>query len=175
MRELFLTLLANRSVHGYEIRRALEGEFGDLLPPLNAGQIYTTLARLERDGLVVGRDVAEDARGKRIYELTGEGRVALQRWIDAPVSGTRLKDEFFMKFVVVAAAGRADPYQLLDAQRREYLRALRELDGIDGERTNGATAELLVEGAILHLKADMEWLDVIEQRLPARNSHDQRD
>jgi DNA-binding PadR family transcriptional regulator len=170
MRELFLTLLANRTAHGYEIRRSLEEAFGDMLPPLNAGQIYTTLARLERDGLVRGRDVAEDTRGKRVYELTSEGQRALERWIDAPVAGTRLKDEFFMKFVVVVTAGLADPLRLLDAQRRAYLRELRELDGLDGARTSGATAELLVEGAVLHLKADMEWLDIIEQRLTARSS-----
>ena len=148
----------------------MEDAFGDLLPPLNAGQIYTTLARLERDGLVVGRDVADDTRGKRIYELTGEGREELRRWIDASVAGTRLKDEFFMKFVVVVAAGLADPHQLLGAQRRAYLRELRELDSLDGEGHSVATAELLVEGAILHLKADIEWLDIIEQRLTSRST-----
>jgi DNA-binding PadR family transcriptional regulator len=114
----------------------LENEFGRLLPALNAGQIYSTLARLERDGLIVGPSVAGDSRRKRVYELTESGRAALASRIETPVPGPRLKDEFFMKFVVVAAAGLA--------------------------------AELLVEGAVLHLKADLEWLDLIEQRLSVR-------
>ena len=78
----------------------MEQEFGDLLPALNAGQIYVTLGRLERDGLVVGQAVPGDSRGKRVYELTEAGREALAAWIEAPVSGRRLKDEFFMKFIV---------------------------------------------------------------------------
>jgi DNA-binding PadR family transcriptional regulator len=74
----------------------LEHEFGDLLPALNAGQISTTLGRLERDGLVVGQAVPGDSRGKRVYELTDAGRATLAAWIEQPVPGRRLKDEFFM-------------------------------------------------------------------------------
>ena len=168
MREVFLTLLAGRGAYGYELRQTLEQRFGDLLPALNAGQIYTTLARLERDGLVVGRDVPEDNRGKRVYELTDAGREVLTAWINSPIPGTRLKDDFFMKFVLVAAAGLADPRALLDQQRREYLQSLRDLDGLLDTQAGSATTELLVEGAILHLKADLEWLDLIEQRIPTQ-------
>jgi DNA-binding PadR family transcriptional regulator len=165
MRELFLTLLTGRSAYGYELRQKLEREFGDLLPTLNAGQVYTTLARLERDGLIVGRDVVADTRGKRVYTLTDAGRIALSEWIETPVPGVRLKDEFFMKLVLVAGAGLAEPRSLLERQRREYLQSLRDLDGLLESRAKSATAELLVEGAILHLKADLEWLDMIEQRI----------
>jgi DNA-binding PadR family transcriptional regulator len=166
MRELFLTLLTGRSAYGYELRQTLEREFGDLLPTLNAGQIYTTLARLERDGLIVGHDVPADTRGKRVYALTDEGRAVLSEWIETPVPGTRLKDEFFMKLVLVAGAGLAEPRKLLEGQRREYLQSLRDLDDLLETRAKSGTAELLVEGAILHLKADLEWLDMIEQRIP---------
>jgi DNA-binding PadR family transcriptional regulator len=165
MRELFLTLLSTRSAYGYELRQTLEHEFGDLLPAINAGQIYTTLARLERDGLVVGRNIEEDSRGKRMYELTNRGRDVLAKWIDSPTPGTRLKDEFFMKFVLVAAAGLADPRTMLERQRREYLQSMRDLDGWLARRAESATTELLVEGAILHLKADLQWLDLIDQRV----------
>jgi DNA-binding PadR family transcriptional regulator len=170
MRELFLTLLSRRGAYGYELRQALDRQFGALLPTLNAGQIYTTLARLERDGLVVGRDVLEDTRGKRVYEITDDGRAVLAEWIASPVSGTRLKDEFFMKFVIVVAAGLAQPRQLLDRQRREYLQSLRDLDGLLETQPKSATTELLVEGAILHVKADLEWLDLIEQRVAREHS-----
>jgi DNA-binding PadR family transcriptional regulator len=165
MRELFLALLAGERGHGYELRQALQQEFGDLLPALNAGQIYSTLARLERDGLVLGQDVAGDSRGKRVYELTEAGRAELARWIDTPVPGTRLKDEFFMKLAVVASAGLADPRTVIEGQRREYLQSLRDLDAVLAANGKGAAAELLVEGAMLHLNADLEWLDLIERRL----------
>jgi DNA-binding PadR family transcriptional regulator len=165
MKELFLALLSGERVHGYELKQSLEQEFGDLLPSLNAGQIYVTLGRLERDGLVVGHAVPGDGRGKRVYELTDAGRAALTAWIDAPLPGTRLKDPFFMKLVVLAAAQLAEPKQLLDAQRREYLQSLRDLNALLEANGKPPAAELLVEGAILHLKADLEWLDLIEQRL----------
>jgi DNA-binding PadR family transcriptional regulator len=166
MREFFLTLLTGGSACGYELRQTLERAFGDLLPTLNAGQIYTTLARLERDGLIVGRDVLADTRGKRVYTLTDAGRAVLSEWIEPAVPGVRLKEEFFMKLVLVAGAGLAEPRRLLEGQRREYLQSLRELDDLLETRAQSVTAELLVEGAILHLKADLEWLDMIEQRIP---------
>ena len=151
--------------HGYELKQSFEQEFGDLLPALNAGQIYVTLGRLERDGLVVGQAVPGDSRGKRLYELTEAGRAALAAWIELPVSGRRLKDEFFMKFIVVASTRLAEPKQLLEGQRREYLQSLRDLNALLETNGREPAAELLIEGAILHLRADLEWLELIEQRL----------
>jgi hypothetical protein len=81
------------------------------------------------------------------------------------VPGARLKDEFFMKFVVVTSARLAEPRALLERQRREYLQSLRDLDALLAADGKGLAAELLVEGALLHAKADLEWLDMIEQRL----------
>jgi DNA-binding PadR family transcriptional regulator len=165
MRELFLALLSGQPAHGYELKQSLEQEFGDLLPALNAGQIYVTLGRLERDGLAVGQAVPGDSRGKRLYELTEAGRAALAAWIELPVSGRRLKDEFFMKFIVVASTQLAEPKQLLEGQRREYLQSLRDLNALLDANGKGPAAALLIEGAILHLRADLEWLELIEQRL----------
>jgi len=168
MRELFLALLSDEHAHGYELKRALEQEFGSLLPVLNAGQIYTTLARLERDGLVVGEPVQGDSRGKRVYRLTDAGRAMLAKWIETPASGRRLKDEFFMKLVVAYSAGLARPEKLIESQRREYLQSLRDLNVVLEANGKEPAAELLLEGAILHLKADLEWLDLIERRLASR-------
>jgi DNA-binding PadR family transcriptional regulator len=163
MRELFMALLAGKGEHGYQVKQALEAEFGDVLPAMNTGQVYSTLARLERDGLVEGESIPDDSRGKRVYRLTAAGRAALAQWIDTPVPGSRLKDEFFMKFVVVTSVGLAEPATLIEQQRREYLQSLRDLDAALEAGTSPAS-ELLVEGAILHLKADIDWLDLIEAR-----------
>src|SRR3712207_5200692 len=127
MRYPFLALLAERPAHGYELKQALEQRFGSTLPPLNAGQIYTTLSRLERDGLVLGSDVPDDSRQKRVYELTDDGRRVLAEWVDKPTPATRLRDEFFMKLVLAGDSGIADPRRLIERQRREYLQALRDL------------------------------------------------
>ena len=105
---------------------------------MNAGQIYSTLARLERDGLIVGQDDLSDSRGKRVYTLTDAGRAALSEWIETPVPGTRLKDEFFMKLVLVAGVGLAEPRKLLEGQRREYLQSLRDLDDLLETRAKSA-------------------------------------
>jgi hypothetical protein len=70
-----------------------------------------------------------------------------------------------MKLVLVAGAGLAEPRKLLEVQRREYFQSLRDLDGLLQTQAKSTTTELLVEGAILHLRADLEWLDMIEQRI----------
>jgi hypothetical protein len=70
-----------------------------------------------------------------------------------------------MKLVVVVSARLSEPKTLIEAQRREYLQSLRDLDALLAANGRGVAAELLVEGAVLHAKADLEWLDLIEQRL----------
>jgi DNA-binding PadR family transcriptional regulator len=166
MRYPFLALLASGPAHGYELKQELEQRFGRMLPPLNAGQIYTTLGRLERDGLVRGDRVEQDGRpNKRVYELTEDGRQALADWVASPAPGTRLKDEFFMKLVLAGLTGVADPRALIERQRREYLQSLRDLTELASRGDGDPAVELLLEGAALHLKADLEWLDLCDQRL----------
>lgn len=166
MRYPVLALLAKGPAHGYELKQSLDGQFGDVWPPVNVGQIYTTLARLERDGLVRGRDVSQSsAPNKRDYELTDRGRAALEKWTNETSASPRLKDEFFMKLSMARLAGIGEPLDLIERQRGQYLQALRDLEVVagrmDGERD--AMADLLVEGASLHLQADLKWLDVCEE------------
>ncbi|WP_028067230.1 PadR family transcriptional regulator [Solirubrobacter soli] len=166
MRFPLLALLANGPAHGYELKSAMEQRFGAVLPPLNAGQIYTTLGRLERDGLVDDDAVAQNGRpNKRVYKLTEKGKSELAGWVADSTPQTRLKDDFFIKLVLARAAGIADPAELIDRQRTAYLQALRDLDDVAAQANGDDTAALLVEGAALHLEADLKWLDLCEQRL----------
>ena len=168
MRFPLLALLATGPGHGYELKQALEQRFGSVLPPLNAGQIYTTLSRLERDGLVDDDAVAQNGRpNKRVYRLTEAGRAELGGWVRNSTPATRLKDDFFIKLVLARSAGIADPLELIDRQRSAYLQALRSLDDVAAQADGDVTAALLVEGAALHLDADLKWLDLCEQRLGA--------
>jgi DNA-binding PadR family transcriptional regulator len=160
-----LALLASAPAHGYELKQQLEGHFGAALPPLNTGQIYTALSRLERDGLVEGDEVAEGSRNKRVYRTTEAGRHALDEWVAQPSPATRLRDEFFMKLVLAGRAGIADPRVLIERQRGEYLQALRDLDRLQAATNGDAAQSLLIEGAALHLEADLKWLALCEDRL----------
>jgi DNA-binding PadR family transcriptional regulator len=163
-----LAMLASSPAHGYELKRELEQHFGAALPPLNTGQIYTSLARLERDGLVDADRVAQDSRpNKRVYRLTAQGQAALDEWVTQPTPGTRLRDEFFMKLVLAGRAGIADPRVLIERQRGAYLQALRDLDHLSGAANGDWAGSLLIEGAALHLEADLKWLALCEERLTA--------
>jgi DNA-binding PadR family transcriptional regulator len=173
MRQAFLALLSKRPAHGYELKQALENTFGPGWPRINFGQIYTTLSRLERDGLVQSQDVPQEGRpDKRVYALTPKGRRDLEDWVAASTVGPRLKDEFFMKIVLARLSGIADHNTLIERQRREYLQALKDLDGLTVDRSPDAdpAAALLVEGAILHLQADLKWLDACEERFAAQTA-----
>jgi len=175
MRNTLLALLAEGAAHGYELKQGIEQIFGDAWPPLNIGQVYTTLGRLERDGLVASSHVPQAGRpDKRVYELSDAGREEVRRWLVEPVSGPRLKDEFFTKLIlarlpgVAALNGHTDPAALIARQRRDYLQTLRDLNGLLLKQYSGGSptsAALLIEGAILHLEADLKWLDLCEQRL----------
>jgi DNA-binding PadR family transcriptional regulator len=165
MRNALLALLTEGPTHGYELKLAFERLFGAVWGSINVGQIYTTLGRLERDGLVRSREVEQSGRpDKRVYELTGEGRGALTQWLAQPVEGARLKDEFFMKLMLASLAG-GEPVQLLDRQRTQSLQSLRDLDALALETEADSPTQLLIEGTMLHLQADLRWLDRCEERL----------
>ncbi len=169
-----LALLVASPAHGYELKQQLEGHFGAALPPLNTGQIYTALARLERDGLVEGDAVAEDSRNKRVYRATEAGRAAVDDWVAQPSQGTRLRDEFFMKLILAGRTGIAPPAALIERQRAEYLQALRDLDRLAAAAGGDPAQALLIEGAALHLEADLKWLALCEQRLTEEVMNGQR-
>jgi DNA-binding PadR family transcriptional regulator len=110
--------------------------------------------------------VAQNGRpNKRVYRLTSDGQAELDRWVQDATPSPRLKDDFFIKLVLARAAGIADPLALIDRQRGAYLQALRELDDVAAQANGDSTAALLVEGAALHLEADLKWLDLCERRM----------
>lgn len=164
MKYALLALLAQAPAHGYELKQAFENLFGAVQSPLNAGQIYTTLSRLERDGLVSDTAVEQDDRpNKRVYELTPAGKQAVMDWLQASVAGPRLRDEFFTKLVLAREAHIADPCDLIAQQRHHYLQDLRDMNRLLTRHQSDVVASLLIEGVILHLEADVKWLDRCEE------------
>jgi DNA-binding PadR family transcriptional regulator len=166
MRHAVLALLADEPAHGYEIKRALEERFGTVIAPLNAGQVYMTLQRLQRDELVADDAVAQTGRpDKRVYRLTAAGRRALEEWLGTASAPTKLRDDFFMKLVLAHSMGLADPAELIARQRAVYLRSLGELERVLASGAGDGATALVVEGAALHLEADLKWLDRCEEVL----------
>jgi hypothetical protein len=144
---------------------------------LNIGQVYLTLQRLERAGLVRGEDVIQaDRPNKRVYELTEAGREAVANWVEEPSDEPRLRDDFFMKLALGPAAGVTDALTLINRQRRHYLGLMRGLSRLAEQAPKAGKAQglqpesskvgrLLVEGAMLHLQADLDWLERCQEEL----------
>jgi len=167
VRQPLLALLAKEPAHGYELKLALEQTFGQAYPSPNIGQIYVTLKRLEQDGLVRSQDVAQDSRpNKKVYELTPAGREQLAAWVTEPIEGPRVRDEFFMKLVLAPMAGLADRMELINSQRRHYFGIMRNLMDMQANMDRATpAARLLIEGAVLHLQADLDWLERCQEEL----------
>jgi DNA-binding PadR family transcriptional regulator len=165
LKHALLGLLACQPRHGYDLKNALEEALGGNWE-INFGQIYTTLSRLERDGLVTSRADAGDKRGKRTYVLASRGRTELETWLDRPVEKVEsLRDEFFIKLVVRHLAGYRDTLAMITDQRQAYLQQLREMGTLLVQVQDDPFVALLLEGAMLHLQADLKWLDLCDERL----------
>jgi DNA-binding PadR family transcriptional regulator len=128
---------------------------------VNIGQIYTTLQRLERDGLV--RPVGHRGdRGKLLYELSPEGNKALDEWLAQPDSGPQqLHEEIYVKLLLATRIANGDLKGMLARQKRAYLQRLRDLNRLEeGARRDGRIdLARLVRGALLHTEADIKWMD----------------
>jgi DNA-binding PadR family transcriptional regulator len=169
IRNALLGLLDQRPRHGYELHDAFEAVVGgeqnwDVKP----AQIYMTLARLEQSGLVV-QESLEQAGGpeKRIYAITPEGRLELREWLNAPVKSEHQRDEFFIKLMISLATGEADPRRVIYIQRASLYRELHKLTALRSQADphRRLAQILLYDQAIMHLEADLRWLDMIEARL----------
>ncbi|HSJ55115.1 MAG TPA: PadR family transcriptional regulator [Anaerolineae bacterium] len=169
VRNALLGLLQQRPRHGYELHDAFEAVMGgeenwDVKP----AQVYTTLARLAAKGLVA-EDGLEQGGGpeKRIYTVTAAGRQELQDWFQAPVKTEHQRDEFFVKLMLAMVTGLADPYRVIYVQRSSLYRELHEVTA----RRNRADPHcelaliLLLDQVIMHLEADLRWLEMVEGRL----------
>jgi DNA-binding PadR family transcriptional regulator len=163
--EAVLALLAKEPSHGYELRARLQQALGPLGDAMNAGQIYVTLTRLEKAGLVTAERSAglADRPDRKVYALTAAGQRRVADWL-SEVSWPRPDlAEFHLKLISAAAARLADPLAMVDAQRRELLRRLRDAQRAAMAEPNGSDAALLLEGIVLRLQADLRWLEACER------------
>jgi DNA-binding PadR family transcriptional regulator len=160
VQEVLLALLAKEQSHGYQLRARLQLALGPLAEALNAGQVYVTLNRLEKAGLVTAERVGQiDRPDRKVYELTAAGRARVTEWLKDTRWPKPAPAEFHLKLVAAAAAGLADPVGLVDAQRHELLAGLAAAQRAALAEPNESVAGLLLEGVVLRLQADLRWLE----------------
>jgi DNA-binding PadR family transcriptional regulator len=160
VQEVLLALLAKEPSHGYQLRARLQLALGPLAEALNSGQVYVTLNRLEKAGLVTSQRVGQtDRPDRKVYELSAAGRARVTEWLEDTSWPKPAPAEFHLKLVAAAAAGLADPVRLVDAQRHELLAGLAAAQRAALAEPNESVAGLLLEGVVLRLQADLRWLE----------------
>jgi len=171
IRHGLLALLQQGPMYGYQLRAEFEERTGATWP-LNVGQVYTTLARLERDGLVAPD--GEDAEGHVFYVLTGEGRVEADAWWSTPVRREgRPRDELAIKLALAITVPGVDVVGVVQAQRTDTMRALQEYTRLKTSAGEDDLAWLLViDSMIFQAEAEIRWLDHCEGRLARHRARD---
>jgi len=163
-----LALLRDRPGYGYQLRAAFEETTGSAWP-VNIGQIYTTLGRLERDGLVAKS--GEDAEGHVVYEITESGATELEDWFARPIAFTdRPRDELAMKLALAVTVPGVDVAALVQSQRSHAQAALQELTRrkLRAEAPHLAWS-LVLEAQLFQAEAEIRWLDHVEGQVCRRN------
>lgn len=169
VRNAILGLLCQRQRYGYELLQAFQAIAGgretwDIKP----AQVYITLTRLKENGLITEEITGgkEDPE-KRCYAITPAGEEELRRWFESPVHVVHQRDEFFLKLMLALATGQADPRRLIYIQRASLFQELHRLTALRMELDpyTALARILLLDQAIMHIEADLRWLEMIEARL----------
>jgi len=159
-----LGLLEGSSRHGYDLKQSYDRRFGST-KPIRFGQVYRTLAQLERDRRVeiVGVEAGAGPDRKR-YSITPEGVTDLDAWLSEPEEPQpQMQTVLFTKVVLALMSGRpANDY--LDAQRAKHLAAMKALTAARRKAVSTRDA-LLFDYQLFHIEADLRWLDDTEARL----------
>jgi DNA-binding PadR family transcriptional regulator len=167
--EVVLAMLAKEPSQGYQLRARLDDALGPLSEAVNAGQIYVTLSRLERAGFVALEEAAGAAdRERKVYVLTAAGQERVSEWLAEVAWPKPDLAEFHLKLIAAASAGLADPVGIVDAQRRELLRRLRDAQRAEIAEPEGSDAALLLDGIVRRLQADLQWLEACEESWTTR-------
>ncbi|XBB66212.1 PadR family transcriptional regulator [Nocardioides sp. WV_118_6] len=167
VKHALLALLEQEPMYGYQLRVEFEQRTGTTWP-LNVGQVYTTLSRLERDGLALG--AGEDAEGHVIYRITEAGRDEVASWFTTPVARTQPpRDELAIKLALAVTVPGVDVATVIQQQRSATMTALQDYTRLKRQATGTAPAELawslVLDSLVFGAEAEVRWLDHCEARL----------
>lgn len=161
---LLALLGTTESAHGFALKRQYDALLGRVRE-LKFGQVYSTLARLERDGLAEGTGVAHGGAAERkLYAITESGVSEVDTWLRTPRLPVGRPSELFTKVILALVSGRSAA-EVLDAQREVYLRRMRE---ITKRRHDGDVIDRLAgDFELMHLESDLNWVELAGQRMDA--------
>ena len=159
-----LALLSERPAHGYALKTRFENSTADAWP-LNVGQVYSTLGRLERDGLVEPKTNKDD---EQIWKITKAGRLALDKWFQSPVLGSPpSRNELAIKILIAMQAQRRDLSDIIQRQRSATMEQLQKYTRHKKESASDCELPwlLALDALILRAEAELRWLDMCESRV----------
>jgi DNA-binding PadR family transcriptional regulator len=167
VRNALLALLEQGPRYGYQLRAEFEHHTGGTWP-LNVGQVYTTLARLERDALVEGRGA--DGEGHVMYAVTAQGRDEVVSWFTSPVPRTQpARDELAIKLALAVSVPGVDVGTVIQQQRTATMTALQDYTRLKRRSTGDEPKELawglVLDSLVFTAEAEIRWLDHCEARL----------
>ena len=165
VRHALLALLSEGPKYGLQLRQEFEARTGEVWP-LNVGQVYTTLQRLERDGLVESDDAGDDGP-QRAYRITASGEHELAAWLRTPPDlSSPPRDELVIKVLVASRVPGVDVHDVIQAHRRQIVELMQQWTGFKQE---GAELDLpfalMVEAELARLQAVIKWLDVADRHV----------
>lgn len=165
VRHAVLALLAEGPKYGLQLRQEFEARTGEVWP-LNVGQVYTTLQRLERDQLVASGDDGDDGP-QRGYRITDAGRDELSDWLGPPQDiGVPPRDELVIKVLIALRVPGVDVRELIQAHRRWLVQAMQYFTRLkEGARDDEVGLLVVADAEIFRLDAVVRWLDSTEARL----------
>ena len=178
VRNGLLALLDGGSRHGYELKKELEERTGALWE-LNVGQVYTTLSRLERDGLVLEVDTPSAVNGphdQRRYALTDAGRAEVARWFARPRTRSAPdRDELVIKLTLASTLDSVDLDEVIDVQRVATTEELQRYTRLKAEVAAQDVARLFaLDAVIAQIDGELRWLEQCQQRHRALTSRRSR-
>jgi DNA-binding PadR family transcriptional regulator len=164
IKEGLLALLADGPRHGYQLKLDLEAATGDAVT-INVGQVYTTLHRLERDGLV--EDGGNDTEGRAVYRITKHGVATVREWVSKPEDlAAAGRDEISIKVLLALFSPGLDPNQVIETQRRATMGLLQDFTQLRARDNDADLAwQLHLDRLMYSAEAELKWLDRVEERL----------
>jgi DNA-binding PadR family transcriptional regulator len=165
IRHALLALLSEGPKYGLKLREEFEERTGEVWP-LNVGQVYTTLQRLERDGLVASDDSSQDGPQKG-FRITEAGREELAAWLRTPPDlSSPPRDDLVMKVLVAVRLPGADVHEVIQAHRRYLIQLMQEWTRIKEDEAGADLGlALVVDAELMRLDSVIRWLDAAEGRI----------
>ena len=165
VRHALLALLSEGPKYGLQLRQEFEAGTGEVWP-LNVGQVYTTLQRLERDELIESDDAATDGPQKR-FRITTDGEAELSSWLRTPPDmSSPPRDELVIKVLVALRVPGVDVRELVQVHRRYLVELMQQYTRLKGDASDDEIGlALVVDAELFRLDAVVRWLDAVDGRL----------